>query len=119
MIKKYVRTAIFLLISFLILVLVLNTLYYFDIISLKTSNIIRFIFSILILFFSGKGLGKKVSKNGYLEGIKLGLFIVLLFFSLSLLFKVDFSINLAIYYIILFMSAMVGSMRGINTKKIK
>lgn len=119
MITRYIRTAIILLISLLALIFIINTLYYFDIFSLKVSNIVRFIFSILILFFTGKVLGRRVSKNGYLEGVKLGGFIVLLFFSLSLLFRTKMSINLAIYYLILFMSSVVGSMRGINTKKNK
>ena len=119
MIKKYIKTAVSFLISLIILILILNTLYYFNIISLNIFNILRLIISLLIIFLTGRNLGKKVTKNGYLEGMKLGLFIILLFFSSSLLFKVDFSIKVIIYYIILFSISVIGSMNGINAKKTK
>lgn len=64
-------------------------------------------------------MGRGATKNGYLEGVKIGFFIVLLFFSISLLFKEKVSVNLFIYYIILFMVPVVGSIKGINKKETK
>lgn len=119
MIRKYIKVSIFLLVSFLIILLFLNTLYYFNIISIKVFNIIRFISSLILLFFAGFKMGRGATKNGYLEGVKIGFFIVLLFFSISLLFKEKVSVNLFIYYIILFMVPVVGSIKGINKKETK
>lgn len=90
---------------------------YFNIISNSITTVFKMIIPILSLFVGGFITGKKSSKKGWLEGLKLGTIfciILILFNILGLNNKFEFSNVL--FYIILIISSIVGSMIGINGK---
>lgn len=65
-------------------------------------------------------LGKEANKKGYLEGIKYGLIITILFWILSFLaFDESFKISNLLYYLVILITSSIGSMFGINRKKEK
>lgn len=106
------------LISILIGLLLITTLYYYDILGSSFVNYLRLFMILFILFITSYKLGKKTEKNGYLEGGKFGLLNILVFFGISLLFfREDFKLRLIIYYIILLFTTILGSMIGINKTK--
>ena len=105
--------------SLLLLFTFLITIFsYFNIINGSGIHTSMIIFYILSLFIGGFYLGKNSFKKGWLEGIKLGMTILLLFFLINLLvFNNDLSIKTLIYDIILLTACIFGSMLGINFKK--
>ena len=74
--------------------------------------------TMLTLFLGGMYLGKNCEKKGWLEGIKIGLVVIFLFFLISYL-GLDQGITLKsfLYYLILMASSMLGSMLGINKRQ--
>lgn len=97
---------------------IFNIFYYFDILSQKTFDIIKTIIPILSFFISSFILGMKSSKKGWLEGLKIGIIYLILIIFLNLIFIHEFSISSIIYYLILLLSSVFGSMIGINKKKV-
>ena len=68
------------------------------------------------MIISGYILGVKSDKRGALNGLIFGSITSLIFFILSLLFKNNYQINTIIYYLILVVSSVVGSIFGIQKK---
>ncbi len=96
----------------------LNTiLYYFDIIASSVSSVMKLITPLISFFIGSYFLGKKAKKKGFLEGLKLGGILILLFLIIGSLTKHSFSIKMMFYYFILLFTASVGGMAGINRKK--
>lgn len=114
--KKYLIHFGIAILSIIIVLFSTTTLYYFNIISPVTYNILKYIFLLLILFINAFFLGKKAKHKGYLEGLKLGLFISIIFF-LSTLFSHSFTLKLLIYYLIITITTSFGSMIGISRTK--
>ncbi len=83
----------------------------------KGSDMIIFIGMIFVFFLIGFHFGKKAEKKGYLEGCKVGILLIVLLFLINLIFfRTLFSIERIIYYLILLLSSIFGSMIGINKK---
>lgn len=61
--------------------------------------------------------GRKASKKGYLEGLKLGGIIITVFFIISLFSGNIISLSKVIYYLLLLLVSVVASSLGINMKK--
>ncbi len=102
--------------SLFITLFFITTLYYFNILSPNAYNIIKFITLLLALFINAFLLGKKAKSKGYLEGIKLSLSIIAIFL-LTALFTSNFSIKLLLYYLIIAITTIFGSMVGISKNK--
>ena len=68
------------------------------------------------IFIAGYHMGCRSKQKGYLEGIKIGLTIIGIFNILILLFD-KVSIKSLLYDFILLLTAILGSMIGINRKK--
>ena len=96
--------------------LILTILNYFNLVPSKVLSILKLLLPILSIFIISYKLGKQSEKNGYLEGLKVGGLIVLLFFILVLLLD-KFMVKSLLYYLILILSAIMGSMIGINKRK--
>ncbi len=88
----------------------------FNLLGVKTINIIILIVMIITMLISGFFIGKNVNKKGYINGLAFGALTSLIFFILSLLFKNNYQINTLIYYAILIASSTVGSILGIQKK---
>lgn len=89
---------------------------YSGLFSSKATNIFKLIFLILSLFIGGFISGKKASKNGWLEGIKLGSIFMILFLLSSILLQ-SFHMKNIIFYCIILGSTTFGSMVGINKQE--
>ena len=116
-IKTYLKYLGVTLIIILLGLLLISTLYYFDVISSNVVSYIRIIFIMLVMFIMSYILGKNTEKNGYLAGIKYGLMNIGLFLILGLLFFRDgLQLRLILYDFILLFTSVLGSMIGINKK---
>jgi len=91
----------------------------FNLIGLNTSlsKIIVLILNILIFFGYGLQKGKNTNKKGLLEGLLTGIILILILFTISLIFFHS-SISLAtlFYYLALLMITIIGSTIGKNKK---
>ena len=82
------------------------------------TNLLLFIFNILAFFILGFKNGKKVTSKGYIAGLKMsGLFILVLIIINLFTAKKIFALATIIYYIILILAGVAGSMMGINKKE--
>lgn len=115
--KKYGIQFLFSIAIILLGLMFSATLYYFDLINTTTHSIIKIIILLLALFFNSFILGKSASCKGYLEGIKLAIFIITLFTILNLITTRAFSIRTILYYLIIILASAFGGMVGISRKK--
>lgn len=77
----------------------------------------KFIIPLLSLGIGGWIIGKSALKNGWIEGLKLGIIIIILILIGNLIFKQPIVLKDWIFYFVLVTSSMLGSMLGINMKK--
>lgn len=114
-IKKIIKISLYIIILFFILTLIFTILENYNIINYKTKNIMKMIIPMICLTFGGYKIGKKSDKNGWLEGIKLSVFILIIM-TITTLFLKAFKVEYLIYLIILTISGIFGSIIGINKK---
>lgn len=119
---KYLKNVsisiLYIIISILILTFITTLFSYFNIIGEKTVSIFKIIVPIISLFIGGFYIGKRSTKKGWFEGLKLGLiFIILLIIFEFLALDISFKGRNILYYIIIIISSMFGSMIGISMKK--
>ena len=98
-------------------VFIITLINYFNIMNDKIISIIRFILPMVSIFVSSYRLGKSSDKKGYLEGLKFGGIIILIFMLLVIIFD-KLSWKSIIYYGILLLTSIMSSMIGINRKKL-
>ena len=115
-IKKYSLRFLFTILSISICLLIITTLYHFDIISSNIYQLLKLIILLGNILISGIILGKKANKKGYLEGIKLGLFMIILFTLITLITGQGLKLKLLLYDSIMLITAILGGMIGINKK---
>lgn len=115
-IKKYLFHFLFTMIIFIIFFVLLTTLYHFNIISNNIYQVGKLLILLFTILISSIMLGKKASNKGYLEGLKLGIFIITLFFILILLTNSEIKIRLILYDAIILITSILGGMIGINKK---
>lgn len=115
-VKKYGFRFLYTILSMIISLLLLTTLYHFNIISSNIYQILKLIILLINILISGIILGKKANNKGYLEGIKLGTFIIVLFFILTLVTGQEIKIRLLLYDGIIMITSILGGMIGINKK---
>lgn len=111
--KKLSLSILYTIIFFLILSLLLTTLHYFNIINYQILAICKIIIPILTLFFAGLLMGKKATKNGWLEGLKISLIIIGILTIFTLIIN-EFSPKILTFFLILILSSIFGSIIGIN-----
>ena len=114
-VKKIFKTLLLTATFFLAFSLLITLFNYFNIINYQTLAISKIIIPILSLGFSGLLMGKKASKNGWLEGLKISLIIILILFIINLIMGI-FNPKILTYFLILIICAIFGSILGINTK---
>ena len=86
--------------------------------SFNTTSILFIIFMMILFLIIGYKYGKKADKKGYIEGLKIGFSLILVLLFINLIFyNSNFSLERVIYYIILILSSIFGSMIGINKKE--
>ncbi|MBQ7031085.1 MAG: TIGR04086 family membrane protein [Bacilli bacterium] len=111
-------TSIFLIIE-LMLTFIISLLNLFGLNSGITS-IIMLISNVVLFFILNYINAFKLKKKGFLEGILLGLiFIILMILIKVILFNSSFRLSTFIYYLILFVTSVLGGMFGVNKKSDK
>ncbi len=117
-IKKFSLSILSIIITIIFVSLFLTILYYFDYISTDTYKFFKIGALVITLIVNSIILGRNSIKNGYLDGIKLGILLIL-FCTFVTIVQKKISIHLILYNIIILISTALGSMIGINTKKIE
>lgn len=114
---KYLKTLLYVTIGTFFFNLILTLLYYFNIIGTNVNSYLKLIFMAIIMITGGLIIGLKADKKGWLEGIKIGGIVICLMFLVSYLgFDKNLNIKSIIYYVLLILSSMLGSVIGINKK---
>ena len=113
--KTIYKPLLYLFSTILILNLIITIFSFFNIFSCNITIYLKFITGIVAFIIGGYKIGQKSLKKGYLEGIKLGLIGIIIMIILSIIFK-GFKYRSFIYYIVLIISSVIGSMIGINKK---
>lgn len=117
MLKKILNPLLSFFIIILVGTLVLTLINYFNLLNSKIISILKLILPIGAIFTSSYKLGKISEQKGYLEGLKLGSIIILIFTLLVIILD-KFSLKSLIYYLILLLTSILSSMIGINRKKL-
>ena len=116
---KYLKVLIYILAPVLILNFILSLLYYFNLIGSGIINYLKLFVATISMLIGGIYIGRRTIKNGWLEGLKVGAEVIVLFFIVSYLaFDKGINIKTIIYYFILIAASILGSMIGINKKKL-
>lgn len=116
-IKKNLKPILMWTILILIYFSILLTLGYTGLFKLKTISTLNTVLTACILFLIGIKLGKKTSKKGFLEGLKLGGIVTLCLFLLNIIFYRSFNLFIFLYYLVLLASPTIGGIIGINLKR--
>ena len=113
-ILSFLKVLVISLIAFFLLPIVISI---FNLFGLSLNKIILIILSSVIMLVSGFMIGKRSLKKGFISGGILGIIFILFLIIMGLFFKVNFNLERFIYYVILILSSMLGSIIGINKKK--
>ena len=115
-IKKYTIHFLLTILSIFLCILLTTTLYYFNIIPNNIYELCKLLLILLPLLVSSILLGKKATQKGFLEGMKLGGLIIILFTLISLITKQDIKLRIILYDGIILLTSILGGMIGINKK---
>lgn len=115
--KKFGKPSLFIGTTLICYVLLLSLFHNLGILKLASLGKINFVAMSLFMFLLGFSRGKKASKKGYLEGLKIGGIAVAVLFLLNILFTRHFDLYVVLYYLVLLTSAVIGSMIGINLRR--
>ena len=115
--KKLIIGFLTAVISLTVLLFIATIFNYFNIFSYKVMHISLIIIPITALILGGLYLGKNASKKGYLEGLKLGLILSAIVLIINLFLGENIHLKNLVFYLILIISCIFGSMIGINLKK--
>jgi len=113
---KYGSKLFLAIIEIIILLFLVTIPYYFDLIGDKTYSFIKLILVLGSIFWNAYLLGKDTSQKGYLEGIKYGSILIIIFFLIHLLLG-NLHVKVLLYYVLILTSSTLGSMIGISRKK--
>jgi putative membrane protein (TIGR04086 family) len=117
--KIYLKTLGYIGIGILSATLLLTIIHYFNLIGDKTTDIIKLVIAIISIGAGGFIVGQSSNKKGWLSGLKLAGMIIILFFLMTIIFRLGLSTKNLIYYLIIIASSTIGSMIGISTKEKK
>ena len=115
MTKNLLLSILYFLGSIIIINIFITIFNYFNILNDSIIRILKFLMVILSISITSYILGKKSSKKGFLEGLKLGSITSVVFLTLALITK-TFKYQSFIYYTIIILISILGSTLGINKK---
>lgn len=117
--KDYLKAILYILGFLIVLNIITTILNYFDILNYSTIKWLKAFTMIVSMLAGGFIIGKNSSNKGYMQGLKLGIIFVIILFIFSFLgLDKSFGVKRLIYYLIITLSSMLGSMFGI-TKSIR
>ena len=115
---KYLKALLYMLISIVVFSFLLSTLNYFDIIGNGIMSVFQIMTMIVSMFVGGFYIGKNSSSKGYLQGLKIGGIAFAILFLLNFwFFGNGFSLEKLLFYLIVMVSSVIGSVVGINKNK--
>lgn len=104
--------------GFVVFMIILSLITTFTNMSISVNNILIFIYTIINLFLIGFIRGRNCEKQGFLNGLLVGIIISIVFYLLGgIIFSFKLSFSKIIYYLVLILCSTLGAMLGINTKK--
>ena len=89
----------------------------FNIFGIEINKIVLIIISSLILLITGFLIGIHSNKKGFINGMIVGLIFIMFLLLIGLLVGAKLKVSSIIYYLILLMCSILGSILGINKKK--
>lgn len=114
---KYLKSLLYILISILISTILITTVNYFDILGNNIIKYLKLIVLVISILIGSIYIGRRSKSKGYLEGIKIGLITIFILILLNYLgFDNKISLDIIIYYLIILVSSILGSIIGINKK---
>jgi len=115
---KYLKALIYIFIPILALNLIISLLHYFNVLGNGIIDYLTLFIAAISMLIGGIYIGSKTTKKGWLEGLKIGLIVIIIFFIIGYLaFDEGVIIKTLIYYFILLISSVLGSMIGINKRR--
>lgn len=96
--------------------LLITLLYYFNFVNDQVFSFLKLFIVLGSAFVNSFILGRKTDKKGYLEGAKFGLIIILLML-IPTIISANFKFKILIYYLIILITTILGSMIGISKKR--
>lgn len=116
-IKNFIKPLLFIIGTIIISLLILTPLNYFDLLNNNITTIFKIIIPIIAFFIGGLMLGRHSKKKGWLEGLKLSVIVIIIFILINYIgFNESFKLKSLIFYIILAVTCIFGSVIGINKK---
>lgn len=116
------KNLLFSILYFILFIIIANifiTLFnYFNILNIGIIKILKFLIPISAIAINSYILGKKSVKKGFLEGLKLGSLIVIIFLLITLVTN-TFNYKSLIYYLVMILISILSSMLGINRREEK
>jgi len=115
--KKLGKSFLYMISILMISTIFITILNYFNIFGSKLVTTFKIIIILISMFVGGFIIGKNSQQKGWLEGLKLGIIVIILLFLVNLvILKQDWNGKNLIYYLILISSCIFGSMIGISKK---
>ena len=113
--KKYTFSFILFLAIIFVFTFFLSIFHYFDVLSYQAVAVIKFIILLVSFFGGGFFMSVSATKKGWLEGLKFA-FVVSVFLLLFQVLGIDKSFHMKdlIFYLVLFMTSILGGMIGIH-----
>lgn len=113
---KETLKALILIFSLLLLSsLLINILYYFDIIGNNLIKYFKMLFIVTVFLIGGIYMGRNSPNKGYIYGFRLSMLVIFIFLIFGIIFN-NLSFKQLIYYLITTFCITFGSMIGINKK---
>ena len=113
--KKYTFSFLLFLAIIFVFTFFLSIFHYFDVLSYQAVAVIKFIILLVSFFGGGFFMSVSATKKGWLEGLKFA-FVVSVFLLLFQVLGIDRSFRMKdlIFYLVLFMTSILGGMIGIH-----
>ena len=115
--KLYLKGLAYFYLILLGYLIIITTFNYFNIINYKVLSIISYIFMILLFMVVGFFIASKSNKKGYINGLIIGGFNIILFLFIAVILGENPKITIGIYFLTLLLSSTIGGMFGINYQK--
>ena len=111
--KAFIKSILIIIIGLFISSIIINILYYFDIVNNNIVKYLKMFLSIIIFFISGLYIGRNSTSKGYINGLKLSLITTGLFLILGLIFN-NITVSRIVFYLIMSTCITFGAMIGIS-----
>lgn len=116
--KKYVFSGLYSLSIILVGTLLSSLFYYLNVTGNKLNSSFLYATSILAIFVGALKLAKSLKYKGFITGtIYFSIWLVIMLFLSLVIFKTSFSLKNIIYYLILLIFSILGSILGKNMQE--